>query len=346
MSDGPESPIAFALGRVVGGGTLDADTTASAVAEVIGGRADPVATGGLLAALATRGETVDELVGAARTLRSVMRPTPVTRAGVLDTCGTGGDGASTFNISTATAIVVSACGVPVAKHGNHSVSSKSGSADVLLELGVKIDLEPEAVGACVDEIGLGFCFARVAHAAMRHAAPVRRALGVRTLFNQIGPLSNPAGAEFQLLGAWSDAVAARLAGALGRLGTTRAAVVCGDGAFDEVALSGVTKAFLVEGEDEIREVSFRPEDFGVAAADPSTLAVGSPAESAAVINGVLAGDPGPARDIVVANAAVALMVARGTFDRPADAAAEAAEAITDGRAADRLEALVEATARG
>ncbi|MEM1061682.1 MAG: anthranilate phosphoribosyltransferase, partial [Planctomycetota bacterium] len=215
MSDGPESPIAFALGRVVGGGTLDADTTASAVAEVIGGRADPVATGGLLAALATRGETVDELVGAARTLRSVMRPTPVTPAGVLDTCGTGGDGASTFNISTATAIVVSACGVPVAKHGNHSVSSKSGSADVLLELGVKIDLEPEAVGACVDEIGLGFCFARVAHAAMRHAAPVRRALGVRTLFNQIGPLSNPAGAEVQRLGAWSDAVAARLAGAVG-----------------------------------------------------------------------------------------------------------------------------------
>ena len=290
------------------GQPVDRDEFAQAIGVIMDGAASEVEIAALLTALAMCGETADDLSGVASAMRQRMMRIPTTRNGLVDTCGTGGDGLQTFNISTATAIVVAAGGVPVAKHGNRSVSSSSGSADVLEQLGVDINLTPEQVGRCIDEVGIGFCFARLLHTAMKHVAPVRAALGFRTIFNLVGPLTNPAGAQHQLLGANSIETAEKMAEALARLGTQRSFVVCGANQLDEVALWNVTSAFEVKGQH-VEHLCWNASDFGLPECSPDELRVTSAAESSEVVRRVLQGDKGPARNIVVANAAAAFLVA-------------------------------------
>lgn len=295
----------------------------------------------LLTALAVKGEEVEEIVGAARAMRQHVTRVQLAASGLLDTCGTGGDALHTFNISTAVAFVVAACGVPVAKHGNRSVSSSSGSADVLEQLGVNLDLPPERVARCIDEVGLGFCYARALHTAMKHVAPVRAALGFRTIFNLLGPLTNPAGAARQLIGANSNHSARLLADAIGRLGTERTFVVCGNDELDEVALWGTTTWFDVTPE-RTTSGTWTAADFGLEGCDVSRLRVSSPQESAERILSVFEGRRGPDRDIILANAAVALLAA-GKAEALDTAVRQASAAIDEGRASGVVARLAEWT---
>jgi anthranilate phosphoribosyltransferase len=311
----------------------------AAVLQVMDGNASSVGLGMLLTALKLKGESVDEIVGVARAMRERVTPIRTSRSGLLDTCGTGGDELQTFNISTATALVTAACGVPVAKHSNRSFSSRSGSADVLEALGVRVDLSPERVAGCIDEIGVGFCFAPLVHGAMQHATPVRRQLGFRTIFNLLGPLTNPASAEFQILGAGKIAVAEKLAAAAARLGTKRTLVVCGNNELDEVSLWGTTKVFRVEG-NAIETFDWSAAQLGLPECRVADLRAQSPAESAETIRRLLAGEPGPARNIVLANSAAAL-IAAGRSTNPREAAQKGAAALDSGAAAEVLRRLVE-----
>ena len=338
------APIRSALLAVLDGHDLSEAQAAAAVGAVMDGHGDDASVAGLLVALRMKGEATAELVGAARAMRQRATKIPAATAGLLDTCGTGGDGLATFNISTATALVAAACGVPVAKHGNRAASSASGSADVLEALGVNLSLTPAQVAACVDEVGIGFCFAPLVHGAMKHAAPIRQKLGVRTIFNLLGPLTNPAGAEFQLVGAGRIATAEKLAAALAKLGVDRAVVVCGNDELDEVSLWGNTTLFLVEGETFTRQTwdaAAAVQQFGVTAAD---LRVESPTESARVIAGVLAGDESPARHVVAVNAAAALFAARQTVS-PQEGLSIVYDAIDSGAAGRALHRLVECSNR-
>jgi anthranilate phosphoribosyltransferase len=300
----------------------------SAVAAIMDGQCDEVSIAAFLTALRVKGEAVDEIVGAVRAMSERAERVPTQRTGLLDTCGTGGDELHTFNISTATAFVAAACGVPVAKHGNRGVSSSSGSADVLEALGIHTQLTPAQVGRCLDEIGIGFCFAPVFHGAMRHAAPVRKALKFRTLFNLLGPLTNPANAEFQLLGASRVATAEKLANAAARLGRKRALIVCGNDQLDEVSLWGETTVFEATA-GSVRRHIWSTATFGLSECAVSDLQVGSPAESATRIRAIFDGERSAARDIVVANAAAALIAAQAESD-PRNAAERAARAIDSG----------------
>lgn len=300
----------------------------SAVAAIMDGQCDEVSIAAFLTALRVKGEAVDEIVGAARAMSERAGRVPTHRTGLLDTCGTGGDELHTFNISTATAFVAAACGVPVAKHGNRGVSSSSGSADVLEALGVHTQLTPAQVGRCLDELGIGFCFAPVFHGAMRHAALVRKALKFRTLFNLLGPLTNPANAEFQLLGASRIATAEKLANAAARLGRKRALVVCGNDQLDEVSLWGETTVFEASA-GSMQRHTWTATTFGLPECAVSTLQVASPAESAARLQAVFAGERSAARDIVVANAAAALIAVQAETD-PCRAAERASRAIHSG----------------
>lgn len=313
----------------------------SAVAAIMDGQCDEISIAAFLTALRVKGEAVDEIVGAARAMVERAERVPTNRTGLLDTCGTGGDELHTFNISTATAFVAAACGVPVAKHGNRGVSSNSGSADVLEALGVHTQLTPAQVGRCLDDIGIGFCFAPVFHGAMRHAAPVRKTLRFRTLFNLLGPLTNPARAEFQLLGASQTATAAKLAHALARLGRQRTLVVCGNNQLDEVSLWGETAVFEVVG-TEVACRYWTAESFGLPECRVEELQVGSPAESAARIRAVFSGERSAARDIVVANAAAALIAANAETN-PLTAADRAAGVIDSGATASLLTRFAERT---
>ena len=298
----------------------------------------------LLTALRMKTEASSEITGTARAMFELATRIPTRRIGLLDTCGTGGDALHTFNISTATAIVVAACEVPVAKHGNRSVSSSSGSADVLEALGVNVQLTPEQVGVCIDRLGIGFCFAPLFHSAMKHVAPIRKQLRFRTIFNLVGPLVNPAGAEHQLLGVSRIETARLLAESLRALGRSRALVVCGANQLDEVALWGETAAFLIEGTQPIREIRWTAADFGLPTIRPEELKVSSPVESAEMIRGILAGNSGPARSIVLANAAAALAAAgQISIDQLQAGVAVAADAIDSGAARNRLEQLVQLT---
>lgn len=323
--------------------TVEAELIQAAFDSIMRGECGEAETAALLTALAVKGEQVEEIVGAARAMRHHATCVQPAAAGLLDTCGTGGDALHTFNISTAVAFVVSACGVPVAKHGNRSVSSSSGSADVLEQLGVNLDLLPERVARCIDEVGIGFCYARALHGAMKHVAPVRAALGFRTIFNLLGPLTNPAGAPRQLIGTNSNHSASLLAEAIGRLGTERTIVVCGNDELDEVSLWGTTAWFDVTP-DGIARGRWTPVDFGLDACDVAALRVESPQESADRILNVFEGRPGPVRDIVVANAAVALLAA-GRAEALADAVRQAAAAIDEGRAAAVVARLAEWTSQ-
>jgi anthranilate phosphoribosyltransferase len=287
----------------------------------------------LLTALAAKGETVDEIAGAADAMRRHMTPIRSRRAEVLDTCGTGGGDSKMFNVSTTAAIIAAAAGVPVAKHGNRSITSRSGSADVLSELGVNINASTSQVEACLNELGLCFCFAPLAHPAMKHVAVVRKRLGIRTIFNILGPLVNPAWACYQLLGAGRPELRPLIAGALQRLGTKRSFIVSGEDGLGDVTLAGTTNVTEVSG-GQLREFTGRPDDFGIPCQSLDGLMIDTPAASADIIRKVLGGEPGPARDIVILNAAAGLLAA-GRANEPKSAAALAAEAIDSG-AAERL----------
>jgi anthranilate phosphoribosyltransferase len=337
MADAIHNAIAILLKE----SSLTENEMHAAVLQVMDGNASSVGLGMLLTALRLKGETVDEIVGAARAMRERVTPIHTSKSGLLDTCGTGGDELHTFNISTATALVTAACGVPVAKHSNRSFSSRSGSADVLEALGVRIDLSAEETARSIDEIGVGFCFAPLVHGAMQYAAPVRRQLGYRTIFNLLGPLTNPASAEFQLLGAGRDSLAEKLASAAARLETQRTLVVCGNDELDEVSLWGRTKVFRVEGQT-IEVLDWSAADLGLPECRVADLKVESPADSAAVIRSVLAGHKTPARDVVLANTAAAL-IAAGRTNHLRLATKIGSEAIDSGAASDVLRRLAEFT---
>lgn len=330
------------LERLVAGHDLATDDAYAAFVAIMQGEVSEVEMAALLTALRVKGESVGEIVGAARAMHERATPIATQKKGLLDTCGTGGDRLSTFNISTAAAFVLAAYGVPIAKHGNRGVSSSSGSADVLEQLGVNINLSPEQVARCINELGIGFCFAPLFHGAMKHAAPVRKQLRFRTIFNLLGPLTNPARAEFQLLGTGRIEAANRLARALAELGREHAFVVCGADQLDEVSLWGVTTAFEVSG-GHLIEHRWTADTFRLAECRVDDLQVTSPAESAAVLRRVFQGEPGPPRDIVLANAAAGLLAARKTDD-PREAVSQAAAAIDSGQVRDLVQRLVAITA--
>ena len=290
-----------------------------------------------LVALRMKGETAGEIAAAARVLREHMVCWQPPRDDVLDTCGTGGDGLGTFNISTATALVVAAAGVPVVKHGNRSVSSRTGSADVLTALGVKIDGDAAHSCRCLNEAGFAFCFAPQFHPALRHVAPLRRRLGVPTIFNCLGPLANPAGAKRQLLGVGRLELLDLMAGALAQLGTTHALVVCSQDGLDEVSLSAATEVRQVRG-SEVVALRWTAADFGLKPCKLTDLAADDATESARMVRRVLAGEDHPATRVVIANAAAGLLAAEQVGNLR-EGVERAAQAITAGRAQDVLERL-------
>lgn len=335
--------VRSALNQLVLREDLDQGLVQQVFGLLMDGACQDIEIAALLTGLAVKGETEAEIAGAAQAMRARASRIPTARTGLLDTCGTGGDHLSTFNISTATAIVVAACGVPVAKHGNRKASSSSGSADVLEALGVNIELSANQAGTCLDEIGICFCYARLMHGAMKHVAPVRTALGIRTIFNFLGPLTNPAQAQFQLLGANRIASAEKLAGAARRLGIPRVFVVCGNDELDEVALWGETTVIEVTGQ-KLNRQTWGPADFGLPACTAADLHVDSPARSAEVIQGIISGQPGPARNIVVANAAAALLCAGHASDLKSGVA-HVQQALDSGTVAQKLEDLIRVSHR-
>jgi anthranilate phosphoribosyltransferase len=295
----------------------------------------------LLTGLHVKGETVEEVAGAAAAMRRQMTPIRSRHAGLLDTCGTGGDGSKTFNISTAAALVAAAAGVPVAKHGNRGMTSRSGSADALAALGVNIEADVACVERCLDELGICFCFAPLLHKAMKHVAPVRKKLSTPTVFNILGPLVNPAAAPFQLLGVGHSALQQLMAEALLLLGTKRSVVVHGADGLDEVSLSGPTHVIEASG-GTLRHFDWTPDDFGLETANLEAMQVDGPAESAAMIREVLDNRSGPPRDIVIANAAAALWTV-GCDPSLLKCAQLAAGTISSGVARELLAQLVQRT---
>ncbi len=343
MNQSAPNTLQHALGRLTSGHDLDSHEAYASFCTIMDGAASDVEIAALLTALRMKGEAVAEIEGAARAMHERATPVPVKHRSLLDTCGTGGDQLHTFNISTATAFVVAACGVPVAKHGNRSVSSTSGSADVLEQLGVHVGLTPEASAQCIEEVGIGFCFAPTYHLAMRHVAPVRRQLKFRTIFNLLGPLTNPARADYQLIGVGRRETASRVARALADLGRRHAYVVCGADQLDEVSLWGETSAFEVEPGKVVQHL-WTPQQFGLPVCTPEDLRVDSPAESAAVIRAIFEGGAGPKRDIVVANAAAGLMAAL-RVSTLLQGVELAAEAIDSGAAKEVVSQLAELSTR-
>ncbi len=297
-----------AIRAVVDRRHLSGDEMREAMRLIMTGQATPAQIGGFLVGLRMKGETVEEIAAAAEVMRELATRVGVSGPHLVDTCGTGGDGASTFNISTASALVVAAAGGKVAKHGNRSVSSKSGSADVLEAAGVSLELSPEQVARCVNEVGVGFMFAPKHHGAMKHAIGPRREMGVRTLFNLLGPLTNPAGAPNQVLGVFSDQWVEPLAEVLQRLGSEHVLVVHAEDGMDEISIGAPTHVAELKG-GRVRTFTIQPEQFGMPRSDVATLAVAGPAESLAIIESVLSNAPGPARDIVALNAGAAIYVA-------------------------------------
>lgn len=308
---------------------------------IMSGGATPAQIGGFLIGLRMKGETVDEIAAAAQVMRELAARVEVSGPYLVDTCGTGGDAAHTFNISTASAFAAAAAGARVAKHGNRSVSSKSGSADVLEAAGVRLDLTPHEVARCVDEVGVGFMFAPAHHGAMKHAIGPRREMGVRTLFNLLGPLTNPASAPNQVLGVFSDVWLEPLAQVLARLGSRHVLVVHAEDGMDEISIGAATKiAELKEGR--VSTYTVTPEQFGMQRADVASLKVADAQHSLAVIHQVLDNTAGPARDIVALNAGAAIYVA-GLAETLEQGVRKASEVIASGTARARLDALIKFT---
>ncbi len=326
-----------AIEAVLAGRGLSEPEMGGVMQLIMSGGLTPAQVAGLLIALRMKGETVSEIAGAARVMRALAAPMDIPKQHLIDTCGTGGDGAGTFNISTASALVAAAAGARVAKHGNRSVSSRSGSADVLEAAGVKIDLTPPQVARCIEEIGIGFLFAPAFHEAMRHTVAARRELGVRTLFNLLGPLTNPAGALRQVLGVFDKQWTEPLARVLQMLGSEHVVVVHGADGIDELSLSGVTHVSELHG-GQISSYTLIPEQFGLARAGRELLVADGPEQSLAMIRSVLDGRPGPALDVVSLNAGAAIYVA-GLAASIAEGISHARAAVFDGRARDKLGSL-------
>jgi len=316
---------------------LTTDEASAAMDEIMEGRAQPAQIAGLLVALAMKGERPSEIVGLARTMRAKATKLSRSHAPVFDTCGTGGDRAHTFNVSTVAALVLAACGVKVAKHGNRSVSSRCGSADVFEALGVNVAATPDVVERCLDQAGIAFFFAPTFHPSMRHAAPTRRELGIRTAFNLLGPLTNPAGASRQLVGVPRPELTELVARSLALLGAERAWVVHGADGLDEISTTGYTKVSECR-DGAVNTFYVHPSDFDLPKAAPAALRGGDAAENAAIARAVLAGDRGPARDIVVLNAAASLLIA-GSVTTVADGIVRAEQALDTGAGAAVLERL-------
>ncbi len=324
------------------GEDLTTEEASSALELIMTDQASEAQIAGLLVALRAKGETVDELVGFARTMREKSVKVKADDPHAIDMCGTGGDGLGTFNISTLASLVAAGAGVTVAKHGNRSVSSRSGSADLLKALGVNISLPPERAGACLNTVGVGFLFAPLFHPAMKYAAKPRAELGVRTIFNLLGPITNPAGVTKQLVGTYRAETASRIAEALGRLSTERACVVHSEDGMDEVAVSGRTSVFEVDGLRPTKSYSISASTFGLPDHPGSAVVGGTPEENAGIALRVLAKERGPHRDVVVANAAVGIYVSGKAKDL-AEGSVKAAESIDSGRAMETLKRLVEYT---
>lgn len=347
--------IKEAIAKLVKGDDLSEKEMEVAMDEVMSGMATSAQIGSFITALRMKGETVDEITGAARTMRAKATKIlvdsqtvnidrdeiNVEEETILDTCGTGGDGTNTFNVSTATALVAAGAGVKVAKHGNRAVSSMCGSADVLENLGVKLDIHSTDVERCIREVGIGFLFAPLFHGAMKHAAGPRRELGIRTIFNILGPLTNPAGASAQVLGVYDAALTEKMAHVLNKLGTRQAFVVCGEGTFDEISICSPTKvSHLKDGE--VKTFDMTPEEYGFKRAAPEAIKGGNAQENADIIRQILDGEKGPKRDMVLLNAAAALVAAdldpgfREGIERARDS-------IDSGRAIEKLDSLISFT---
>ena len=330
-----------AIEFAVRGEEVPAEVLEEAFAAIMDGEASTAQIAGLLAALRTKGETVGEIVAAARALRDRAVSVPCPVRGAIDTCGTGGDGAETFNISTTAAFLVAGAGVPVAKHGNRAASSRSGSADVLEALGVRIDLPVDEAAAVLEEVGIAFFFARLAHPAMRHVAPVREALGIRTLMNCLGPLLNPLGVERQLVGVYADELVEPLAAALGDLGAERALVVHGSDGLDELTTMGPSRVALLEDE-RLHGFEVEPQAYDLSPPVAGALRGGDACENAKILREVLAGEVGARRDVVLLNAGAAIWVA-GLAEDLAEGIALARESLDSGAARERLELLIRAS---
>jgi anthranilate phosphoribosyltransferase len=332
------------LERIAGYEDLTVADAQAAMQTILCGEASPPQIAGFLIALRMKGETVDELVGFARAMREMAVPVNhgITGEALLDTCGTGGDGAGTFNISTVAAFVVAGAGVRVAKHGNRAITSKcAGSADLLESLGIDIAFSAEDTARAIREVGIGFLFAPAIHTAMKHAQPVRRELQLRTVFNLLGPLTNPAGATAQVVGAPSAKAARLIAGALAALGLPRGFVVHGSDGLDEITTTGPTLVFEIRN-GAVEERTLEPSDFGVRRASPEALKGGDSARNAGIANAILAGETGAARDIVLVNAAAAL-VAAGKVETFVEGVALAVVSIDSGAARGKVEALARFT---
>ncbi len=334
--------IKEAIATVVRGDDLTEGEMMEAMEEIMEGRATPSQIGSFITALRMKGEIVDEITGAAKVMRAKaekieLKDHPEDET-ILDTCGTGGDSANTFNVSTATAFVAAGGGVKVAKHGNRSVSSQCGSADVLERLGLKLDILPSDVERCIREVGIGFLFAPLFHGAMKYAAGPRREIGLRTIFNVLGPLTNPAGATAQLLGVYDLGLTEKMANVLGKLGTKEAFVVCGEGRFDEISICGTSKVSHLRDGD-VTTFEMTPEEYGFKRATPDAINGGDASENARIILDILEGEHGPKRDIVLLNAGAAFVAAG--LDNDLKAGIERAnDAIDSGRAKEKLDSLI------
>ncbi len=327
-----------AINKVIARSDLSADEMQQVMRIIMTGEATPAQIGGFLVGLRMKGETVDEIAAAATVMRELASGVKVSGDHLVDIVGTGVDGSNTFNISTACTFVVAAAGGTVAKHGNRSVSSKSGSADLLEAAGVKLDLNAEQVARCIEQVGVGFMFAPMHHSAMKHAIGPRKEMAVRTIFNVLGPLTNPAGAPNQLLGVFSDELVAPIAEVLNKLGSHHVMVVHSEDGMDEISIGAPTQvAELKDGK--VTTYTITPEQFGFETSDIATLAVDGAEQSLAVINKVLANEAGPARDIVVFNAGAAIYVA-GLADSLAAGIEKAQAVIADGSASEKLQQLV------
>ena len=344
--------IRSAIAQVVRGENLGEEEMTVVMKEIIGGQATPAQIGAFITALRIKGETVEEISGAARALRDRAGALNLNNHSVnldrdeinieeetiLDTCGIGGDGTRTFNVSTATALVAAGAGVKVAKHGNRAVSSRCGSADVLERLGVNLDLTRSDVKRCLKECGIGFLYAPLFHSAMKHAAGPRQEIGLRTIFNLLGPLTNPAGASAQVMGVYAPELTEKLAQVLNRLGTREAFVVCGEGSLDEISICGPTRISHLK-DRQVRTFELTPEEAGLQRAAPETIQGGDAAANALIIRAILDGEPGPRREIVLLNAAAAFMAA-GLDTGFREGVRRAGESIDSGMAKSKLEQLI------
>ncbi len=343
------------ISKVVGGEDLTEAEMETAMDEIMSGTATPAQIGAFITALRLKGETVDEITGAARTMRAKATKVNVNnhvlnldrdeinieKETILDIVGTGGDTTRTFNVSTTTAFVAAGAGIKVAKHGNRAVSSLCGSADVLENLGVNLDITTTDVETCINKIGIGFLYAPLFHGAMKYAAGPRREIGIRSIFNLLGPVTNPAGASVQVLGVYEQSLTDKIALVLKRLGTKEAFVVCGEGTFDEISIGGPTRVSHLKNDD-IRTFEMTPEEYGFKRAAPSDVVGGNAKENADIVRSILDGEEGPKQDMVLLNASAAF-VAAGLCDNFKAGINIARDSIGSGKAREKLHKLVEIT---